>query len=83
MGEVYKMYEPSQYPTYENLEPEFANPTSSILSASMILKDIGLQEDADRITNALMEAYSRKERTPEVGGKLTTEEFTDKVISYL
>ena len=83
MGEEYKMYEPSQWPSYEGLEEEFANPTSAILSASMILHDIGLADQAKRITDAVVEAYRLKERTPEVGGKLTAAEFTDKVISHL
>jgi isocitrate dehydrogenase (NAD+) len=55
-----------------------ANPTAVIQSAVMMLHHIGEQAAAQRIEDALIEVYRRRElRTGDLGGTATTDQFTD------
>ncbi|MDO8434264.1 MAG: isocitrate/isopropylmalate family dehydrogenase [Candidatus Binatus sp.] len=61
-----------------------ANPTAAILSAAMMLDYLGYQREGDRIraaTGAVLRAG--KVLTREVGGKASTGEFTDAIITAL
>ncbi|ODV62551.1 isocitrate dehydrogenase [Ascoidea rubescens DSM 1968] len=61
-----------------------ANPTAMILSATMMLKHIGLDEHADRISKATYKVISDgKVRTHDIGGNSTTEEFTAEILRKL
>ena len=82
-GSDYSIYEPYFYHEIEGFEEGYANPTSSIIACSIIMENLGLKKEGDNVMKALCEAYQSKERTPDVGGTLTTEEFTNKVISHL
>lgn len=82
-GSDYSIYEPNFTSEIEGFEEGYANPTSSIIATAIILDNMGLKEEGENIINALCEAYQSKERTPDVGGSLTTDEFTNRVISHL
>ncbi|MBX5484102.1 MAG: isocitrate dehydrogenase (NAD(+)) [Myxococcaceae bacterium] len=61
-----------------------ANPTALMLSAVMMLQWMKLPDQAARMQNALMKVYSEgRVRTPDLGGKATTVEFTNAVIDAL
>lgn len=60
-----------------------ANPTALLLSAIEMLKYIGEYEHAQRITNALFKTLSNGEKTADLGGNLSTTEFTNKIICNL
>ncbi len=60
-----------------------ANPTALLLSAIEMLKYIGEGDYAKKIENALFKALSNGYKTSDIGGNLTTIEFTDKIIEYL
>ncbi len=61
-----------------------ANPTALIQSAVMMLHHIGEQAAAQRIEDALIEVYRRREiRTPDLGGTATTETFADAIAKEL
>jgi isocitrate dehydrogenase (NAD+) len=61
-----------------------ANPTAILLSGVMMLKHAGEQLAARRIEEALTHVYrERKHVTRDVGGKATTEEFTNAVIAAM
>lgn len=63
-----------------------ANPTSLLLSATMMLRDknIGDFENADRIEAAIKKTLKKgKKLTGDLGGKGTTEEFTQRIIKNL
>ena len=83
MGSDYKLFNPNHVAVIDGLDEKYANPTSSIMSAAILLQDFGKKEEYDQIMNALCEAYRAGERTPDVGGTLSTEEFTQKVISRI
>jgi isocitrate dehydrogenase (NAD+) len=61
-----------------------ANPTALMQSAVLMLYHIGEREAADKLHKAIYEAYAKGDRlTGDVGGKSSTAEFTDAVISHL
>ncbi|KAJ3373035.1 isocitrate dehydrogenase (NAD(+)) idh1 [Kappamyces sp. JEL0680] len=61
-----------------------ANPTSLLLSSIHLLRHIGLDDQADRISRALYGVLEEsKVLTPDVGGKHTTTDFTLAVIGKL
>ncbi len=80
VGIDYKMYDPCKKALPSGLEIEYANPTSAIISAAQRLGEMGLKDEYDRIIDAVCDTYASNERTPDVGGTLTTAEFTERVI---
>lgn len=61
-----------------------ANPTAAILSGVMMLRFIGEMEAADKIDNAIRNVLKAgKILTVDLGGKATTDEFTEEVIKNL
>lgn len=60
-----------------------ANPTALLMSAIEMLKYIGENLYADKIEKALFKTLSEGFKTQDLGGNLTTTEFTDKIISNL
>ena len=83
VGENCNLFVPGLYKTFEDVPKGYANPTSAIKCAAMALFDMGRKEEAMAVMDALMETYAAGERTPDVGGNLTTAEFTDRVVSRL
>lgn len=55
------------------------NPTGCILAAAMALDTIGLNLEADKVRNALRSAYRKGMKTKDVGGDLSSSEFTYRV----
>jgi len=82
VGDEYAMYKPCDVVTIPN-ENKYANPTSAIMSISTILHNLNLNDEAKIVSDALSETYRNNERTPDVGGTLTTKEFTECVISRI
>jgi isocitrate/isopropylmalate dehydrogenase len=60
-----------------------ANPVAAILSAVMMLRHLGLESDAEYIEGALKKALIDGKRTPDIGGDMGTDSFTDEVIRRL
>ncbi len=61
-----------------------ANPTALIQSSVMMLHHIGEQAAAQRIEDALVSVYQRKEiHTADLGGSATTDAFADAVCKAL
>lgn len=61
-----------------------ANPTAMILSAVMMLRHLGLDEHANRISNATYGVLADgKVRTPDLGGNNKTTEFTKAILDKL
>jgi len=58
-----------------------ANPTALMLSAAMMLRHLGLADQAQMITDAVIRACAEgKVLTRDLGGTATTAEFTDNLI---
>lgn len=60
-----------------------ANPTALLMSAIEMLKYIGENSHADKIEKALFKTLEAGDKTQDLGGLLSTTEFTDKIISNL
>jgi isocitrate dehydrogenase (NAD+) len=62
----------------------FANPTALLMSAIMMLNHLGERTAAQRIDAAIIKVYGEARHvTRDLGGKATTSEFTDAVISAM
>lgn len=61
-----------------------ANPTAMILSATMMLRHLGLNTHADDISKATYDVIAEgKSTTKDIGGTATTTEFTDAILAKL
>jgi len=60
-----------------------ANPTALLLSAIEMLKYIDENQAARKVENALFTTLSQGFKTADIGGNLSTSEFTDKIILNL
>ena len=60
-----------------------ANPSATILSAAMLLKHLGHEEEATRVREATTGVLEDGPRTPDLGGSAGTEAVTDAIIERL
>ncbi|KAI1496056.1 isocitrate dehydrogenase subunit 1 [Biscogniauxia marginata] len=61
-----------------------ANPTALILSGSMLLRHLGLDDHANRISKAVYAVIAEgKARTRDMGGESTTHEFTRAILDKM
>lgn len=61
-----------------------ANPTAMILSGSMLLRHLGLDEHANRISKAVYDVIADGQvRTPDMGGQSSTHHFTRAVLDKM
>ncbi len=61
-----------------------ANPTALMLSSVLMLIHLGELEAARRLRTAIERVYAaQKHLPPDVGGKASTNEFTDAVVGNL
>jgi isocitrate dehydrogenase (NAD+) len=84
IGEHAAVFEPVHGSAPDIAGRGIANPTAIILSAAMMLRHIGEPAAAKRIEDALTVTYEdRAIRTADLGGKLSTLQFTDAVCAVL
>jgi len=61
-----------------------ANPTALLLSGTMLLRHLGLDDHANRISNAVYDVIAQgKVRTPDMGGNATNHEFTRAILDSM
>jgi isocitrate dehydrogenase (NAD+) len=61
-----------------------ANPTALILSAAMMLRHIGLDDHANRISQSVYKVIADGQvRTRDMGGNSTTNEFTRAILGQM
>ena len=60
-----------------------ANPFATFLAAVMMLDYLNESESAERLRNAVNECIANGESTPDLGGSLTTNHVTERVIGRL
>lgn len=84
-GREYAVFEPGcRHVGLDIKGQNTANPTAMILSASMLLRHLGLNEHADRISKATYDVISEGNvRTKDIGGTASTTEFTDAILKKL
>ena len=84
IGENYAVFEAVHGSAPDIAGKNLANPTALIQSAVMMLKYLGEHESAKKIENALGKVFENGEiLTKDLGGKATTDKFTDKLCSYI
>ena len=84
IGDDFAIFEPVHGSAPDIAGKNIANPTSAILSGAMMLKYIDEVEAAFKIEKALENVLKNKETcTIDIGGKLSTTEFTDAVIGNM
>lgn len=61
-----------------------ANPTALLLSAVMMLEHLNYKDEANRIRKAIDDVLENTDiKTPDLGGKATSKEYTDEIIKKL
>lgn len=83
LGSNYAVFEPVHGSAPDIKGQNKANPTALLLSAIEMLKYIGEGEHAKSIEKALFQTLSAGNKTSDLGGTLSTTEFTQKIIQNL
>lgn len=78
IGREFALFEPGCRHVARDIQgQDVANPAAMILSASMMLRHLGLDTEANNIANAVYTVFKEgKVRTPDMGGKSHTTDFT-------
>lgn len=83
-GKKFGLYEPSHGSAPDIAGKGIANPTAQILSLALLLRHTyGLEKEASAIEKAIFSTWKAGEKTKDLGGNLSTGEFTSCVINKL
>jgi tartrate dehydrogenase/decarboxylase/D-malate dehydrogenase len=77
------MYEPVHGSAFDLVGRGLANPIGMVLSAAMMLDDLGRSESAGRVRDAVASTCAAGIVTPDVGGHATAEEVADAIVRAL
>ncbi|KAK0533650.1 isocitrate dehydrogenase (NAD(+)) idh1 [Tilletia horrida] len=85
IGREYALYEPGcRHVAKDIMGAGVANPTAMVLSASMMLRHLGLDTHANQISNAVYQVIQEgKVRTADMGGKAKTHDVTKAILDHL
>jgi len=83
IGDNYAIFEPCHGSAPDIAGKGIANPTAAVLSASMLLKHLGMPKGARLIEDGVKNTLERGIRTPDIGGHHSTREFGDALISII
>jgi homoisocitrate dehydrogenase len=83
VGDNFAMGEPVHGSAPDIVGQNKANPIASIRSAALLLEQMGHFDAASSIYSAVDNALLNGVATPDLGGKSTTTEVTESVISHL
>ena len=83
LGDNSSMFEPMHGPNPKLTDITKVNPTSAILSGAMALDHIGLTAESEKIRKAVYSVYGKGQVTPDMGGTLGTQDFTQAVIDAI
>ena len=82
--ELPSMFEPVHGSAPDIAGKGIANPIGQIWSGAMMLRHLGVPEAADAIENAIADVLAKgKTRTPDIGGKSSTEELGAAIASLV
>ncbi|KAL1405270.1 isocitrate dehydrogenase (NAD(+)) idh1 [Vanrija albida] len=82
-GREYALFEPGCRHVGKDIQNKNkANPTALLLSSTMLLRHLGLEEQANLIASSVYDVISEgKVRTADVGGTQSTTDFTQAVLN--
>ena len=83
IGPEHSVFEPAHGSAPDIAGRGIANPTATILAASMMLRHVGMTEESNRIDKAVITAYADGTRTVDTGGTYGSDPFTTEVLNRL
>ncbi len=83
IGEQTAIFEPVHGSAPDIMGQNKANPMATILSAKMMLEYLGLEREAKVVEKAVMSTIIEGKTTPDLGGRLTTQEVTENIIKHI
>jgi 3-isopropylmalate dehydrogenase len=90
IGEKFALFEPVHGAAFDIAGKNVANPSSILLSAKMMLEwlaekfdDRNASKEAQRIESAVTHVLRQNKKTKDIGGTLSTSEFTNLVAENL
>ena len=83
IGDHYAVFEPCHGSAPDIAGRGISNPIATILSASMSLKYLGMQEAARQIEKGTEEALIKGVRTTDIGGHHSTKRFGDELVAII
>ncbi|KAL9712934.1 isocitrate dehydrogenase (NAD(+)) idh1 [Leucoagaricus gongylophorus] len=85
VGREYALFEPGcRHVASDIMGTNRANPTAMVLSATMMLRHLGLDSIANSIASATFDVINEgKVRTADMGGSATTSDFTAAILKRL
>ncbi len=83
LGDDHALFEPVHGTAPDIAGQGKANPSAAIMCGAMLLRDLGENELAEKVDNALKICLNSGETTPDLGGTLSTTEMADAVIKRM
>ncbi|GAA5887878.1 hypothetical protein JCM16303_007368 [Sporobolomyces ruberrimus] len=85
IGREFALFEPGcRHVAKDIMGQDVANPAAMVLSATMMLRHLGLDHHANQIASAVYKVIADgKVRTPDMGGKSRTTDFTQAIIKAI
>lgn len=84
IGDEYRIYEAVHGSAPDIAGQNIANPSALLLAFALMLEDLGKQDEAKRLKDALSQVVQvGKTITPDIGGTASTTEFTQAIINLL
>lgn len=84
IGKDYAYFEPVHGTAPDLMGKNIINPTAMLLSSKWMLDYLGFEVEAERLEQAIFTVYEEgKHLTPDQGGKASTTQFCEEVMSKL
>jgi 3-isopropylmalate dehydrogenase len=90
IGDDFGLFEPAHVAAFDIAGKNIANPSSILLSSKLMLEwlggkrsDAGAIREAQRVENAIRKMLIGNRRTVDIGGNMSTIEFTNAVIDLM
>ena len=83
IGPRYSVFEPAHGSAPDIAGKGIANPTATILAASMMLGHLGMESEREKMDRAVRSAYADGHKTIDVGGSCGSDSFTTAVLDKL
>jgi isopropylmalate/isohomocitrate dehydrogenase-like protein len=80
IGPMHSVFEPAHGSAPDIAGKGVANPTATILAGAMMLRHLGLMDDADAVEAAVAGFYSAGHLTMDLGGRHGSESFTEHIL---
>ncbi|ADC66257.1 isopropylmalate/isohomocitrate dehydrogenase [Ferroglobus placidus DSM 10642] len=83
IGDEYAIFEPVHGAAFDIAGKGIANPTAMILTASMMLRHLGFEEEAKKVEKAVEKVLAEGKTTPDLGGNLKTMEMAEEILKAI